>query len=43
VPVPAGVGLAVGLAAFFVLLIGLYPQPFIKFAQLAMLPLGATP
>jgi NADH-quinone oxidoreductase subunit N len=43
VPVPVGVGLAVGLAAFFTLLIGLYPQPFIKLAQLAMLPLGATP
>ncbi len=40
VPVPLGVGIAVGAAVVFVLLIGLYPQPFIKLAQFATLPLG---
>ncbi len=39
VSVPLGAMLAVSLA--FTLAVGLYPQPFIRFAQYALLPLAA--
>jgi formate hydrogenlyase subunit 3/multisubunit Na+/H+ antiporter MnhD subunit len=39
VPVSAGVRAALAIAFCFTLWIGLYPQPFIRFAQIAMLPL----
>lgn len=37
---PVGLGAAIGLAAIFTIVIGLYPQPFILLAQKALLPLG---
>ncbi len=39
VPLSAGVVTALAIAFGFTILIGLYPQPFILFAQYAMLPL----
>jgi NADH-quinone oxidoreductase subunit N len=36
VPMPAGVRVALTAAAVFTLWIGLYPQPFIRFAQQAL-------
>jgi NADH-quinone oxidoreductase subunit N len=37
--VPAGLAAALGVAALLTLGIGLYPQPFIRFAQAALIPL----
>jgi NADH:ubiquinone oxidoreductase subunit 2 (subunit N) len=39
VSVPLSAALTVSLA--FTLIIGVYPQPFIRFAQYALLPLAA--
>jgi NADH-quinone oxidoreductase subunit N len=40
VPVPVGMAVALTLALVFTLVIGLYPQPFIRLAEMAMLPLS---
>jgi NADH-quinone oxidoreductase subunit N len=37
---PLALTSVIGLAAVFTLVIGLYPQPFIRLAQIAFLPLG---
>jgi NADH-quinone oxidoreductase subunit N len=37
---PLPLGSVIGVAAVFTLFIGLYPQPFIRLARLALLPLG---
>ena len=39
-PVPVGVYAVIGVSAVFTLVIGLYPEPFIRLAQAALLPLG---
>jgi NADH-quinone oxidoreductase subunit N len=40
VPVPAGLAAVLTLALVFTLGIGVYPQPFIRLAQFALLPIG---
>ena len=40
VPMALGVRTALVVSAVFTLGIGLYPQPFIRMAQYALLPLG---
>jgi NADH-quinone oxidoreductase subunit N len=40
VPVPAGMAVALTVALVFTLVIGLYPQPFIRLAEIAMIPLS---
>jgi NADH-quinone oxidoreductase subunit N len=39
VPVPVGMAFALTVALFFTLAIGLYPEPFIRLAEMARIPL----
>jgi hypothetical protein len=38
--VPVGLALALGGCALFTLVAGVYPQPFIRLAEIALFPAG---